>query len=148
MIKISHRGNIKGVNPELENTPEYIDNALLLADMCEVDVWMIDKELYLSHDYPKEEHKISEDFLSERRTRLIIHCKNIESLIYFQSQFGVYHYFWHQEDNYTLTSYGWIWAYPNITVSEKCLSIAVMPEEGMDLSNFSGVCADNIIDYL
>jgi|SRR5210317_1324352 len=147
MIRISHRGNINGPEPIFENTPEQIDKALMVSDLCEVDVWMIDKQLYLSHDYPEEQHKIPESYLSDRRSRLIIHCKNIEALIYFQAQYGVYNYFWHQEDDYTLTSWGWIWAYPNKPVSDKCLSIAVMPDDGMDLSNFNGVCTDYPLAY-
>ena len=28
MLYISHRGNLDGINPELENNPKYISNAL------------------------------------------------------------------------------------------------------------------------
>ena len=38
MILISHRGNINGPNPEMENNPEYIQKALDLGYDVEVDV--------------------------------------------------------------------------------------------------------------
>mgnify|MGYP001440007744 CR=1 FL=1 len=33
MILISHRGNIKGKNPEMENSPKYIKKALDLSSL-------------------------------------------------------------------------------------------------------------------
>ena len=52
MILISHRGNILGRKKQLENNPNYIDNALKLGYDVEVDVWSIDKQFYLGHDEP------------------------------------------------------------------------------------------------
>ena len=42
MIKISHRGNIKGPNMDRENRPSYVDAALQLGYDVEVDVRLID----------------------------------------------------------------------------------------------------------
>ena len=39
MIFIAHRGNTKGPNKELENTPGYIDEALDNGFDVEVDIW-------------------------------------------------------------------------------------------------------------
>ena len=39
MILISHRGNINGRQPNLENLPEYIDSALELGYDVEIDIW-------------------------------------------------------------------------------------------------------------
>ena len=39
MILISHRGNINGKKPDLENKPEYIQNAIKLGYNVEIDVW-------------------------------------------------------------------------------------------------------------
>lgn len=144
---ISHRGNLNGPEPDKENTPEHIDHALSKVDMCEVDLWKINGVLYLSHDYPSDEHKIDEMFLSERKTRLIIHCKNIDALVHCQSKLGEYHYFWHQEDDYTLTSWGWIWAYPGKDVPPNAMSVAVMPETKPfeNIKNFKSICSDYIL---
>ena len=50
---IAHKGNVEGINTELENTPDYIKEALRLGFDVEVDVWGIDGELWLGHDDPK-----------------------------------------------------------------------------------------------
>ena len=39
MIFISHRGNLEGPNPERENNPDYISEALERVYSVEVDVW-------------------------------------------------------------------------------------------------------------
>ena len=56
------------------------------------------------------------------------------------------HYFWHQEDDYTITSKGYIWTYP----SKKLLpnSICVLPEKASYKSfNCLGICSDFIEKY-
>ena len=55
MILISHRGNINGRNIDMENTIDYIDDALDQGYHVEVDVWMIGDKLYLGHDSIQEE---------------------------------------------------------------------------------------------
>jgi hypothetical protein len=62
-------------------------------------------------------------------------------------QNGIYlNYFWHQEDDVTLTSKGYIWAYPGKQPIKN--SIAVMPELKNDnLSECIGICSDNISNY-
>ena len=52
MILISHRGNLNGKMPQNENHPDYIDEAIHAGYDVEVDVWMIDNELFLGHDEP------------------------------------------------------------------------------------------------
>ena len=49
-ILISHRGNLTGKQPELENTPKYIDRAIAKGFYCEIDVHGKDGALYLGHD--------------------------------------------------------------------------------------------------
>ena len=53
MIFISHRGNLTGKNPEKENKPSYISEALNQGYNCEVDVWFVDNKFMLGHDEPK-----------------------------------------------------------------------------------------------
>ena len=38
---ISHRGNLYGPNPELENKPEYILAAIKCNFRVEIDLWVI-----------------------------------------------------------------------------------------------------------
>ena len=56
MRLISHRGNLNGPNPERENHPDYIQDALWQRYDVEVDVWGIEgeyqMELWLGHDEP------------------------------------------------------------------------------------------------
>ena len=51
MIFISHRGNLKGRVPDMENHPNHIRNALTKGFEVEIDVWYKDNDLlvYESH---------------------------------------------------------------------------------------------------
>ena len=62
MILISHRGNTNGKQSELENMPEYIDNAIKLGYDVEVDIRFKSGKFYLGHDNSK--CGISLDWLS------------------------------------------------------------------------------------
>jgi glycerophosphoryl diester phosphodiesterase len=54
MILIAHRGNLNGKQPERENSPEYIKEALEKGYHVEVDVWLKEtNNLFLGHDSPK-----------------------------------------------------------------------------------------------
>ena len=141
MFLISHRGNVSGPNPQEENKPRYIKQALNNGFQCEIDAWFLDNQWFLGHDAP--EHKIQEQFLFI--DGLWIHAKNLSAL----SRLTVLdtNYFWHQQDNYTLTSKNYIWTYPGFGLTEK--SICVMPETVPDflITQCSGICSDFIEDY-
>lgn len=144
MILISHRGNTHGPFPLMENNPEYVDTTILLGYNVEIDVWVIEGTFYLGHDEPQ--YGVSLDWLNERKDKLWIHCKNIEAVEWFNSLFGTYNYFWHQEDTVTLTSKNYIWAYPGKQPIKN--SIAVMPELNNDLLDTCiGICSDYIMKY-
>lgn len=145
MILISHRGNIDGRNIDLENNPNYIDIALFKGFDVEVDVWYKDKTFYLGHDEP--DHPIDIIWLIERKNKLWIHCKDIESLFQLKEYKNELNYFWHQEDDVTLTSKGFFWTYPGKKLTSN--SIAVMPEiEPFENINISfGICSDNVNYY-
>lgn len=144
MILISHRGNVTKKIPELENHPTYIDNALNDGFDVEIDVWLINDVIYLGHD--SGDYKVELDFFQERKKNLWVHCKNIESLIYFNSIDIDINYFWHENDTVTLTSKNYIWAFPGKQPISG--SIAVMPEIYNDeIVNCLGVCSDYIINY-
>ena len=150
MILISHRGNLNGKNESLENNPNYIDNAISKGYDVEIDIWYKDGLLWLGHDEPK--YKITIDFIKERISKLWIHCKNVEAIQYFMNHkdVGQYcHYFWHQNDDYTLTSHGFIWTFPDKKLSISRNTICVLPELGYS-GNFNkcyGICTDFISNY-
>ena len=141
MILISHRGNING-KMDIENHPSYIDNAIELGYDVEIDIWYSDELLYLGHDLAQ--YKIDLEWLEDRKSKLWIHCKNHASLELLQQT--DLHYFWHDNDDVTLTSKGIIWSHPKIQPLKN--SIAVLPDNyNWDLTECMGICSDNIINY-
>jgi hypothetical protein len=54
MILIAHRGNLNGPNPEHENKPEYLLNAINKGYNVETDLWLIDKKLYLASEFSEK----------------------------------------------------------------------------------------------
>jgi hypothetical protein len=141
MIKISHRGNLTGPNPTRENSPQYIREALNCGFHVEIDVWYLNDAFFLGHDLGQ--YPIEPQFLQNEQ--LWVHCKNIEALIKVREYTNI-HYFWHEEDTLTLTSKGFIWAYPGKQPIPD--SIAVMPEIHNDaLKACIGICSDFIQKY-
>jgi hypothetical protein len=140
MKYIAHRGLFDGPNKDKENSPAQINQAIWKGFDVEVDVWFVDNQWYLCHDEPT--YKINYNFLED--TRLWIHAKNLEAL-YVLGADPKLNFFWHQEDDFTLTSQCYIWTYPNKTLTKN--SICVMPEWNNDITkNFNpncyGVCSD------
>lgn len=145
MILISHRGNINGPLPERENSPQYIDEAIAQGYNVEIDVWTIRGEFFLGHDNPQ--YGIGIEWIDSRAHRLWVHCKNIEAMSFLNRFDYDINYFWHEEDTVTLTSKGYIWAYPGKQPITN--SIAVMPEYFKDnVSQCIGVCSDYISQYV
>jgi hypothetical protein len=145
MLLISHRGNINGFCAETENHPSYIQTALDAGYDCEIDLWRTYEGLWLGHDKPT--FKIKIDWLLERKWNLWVHCKNISALEEMSRHY--LNYFWHESDLYTMTSKGWVWAYPNQPTSRILnKTITVLPEwNNTDVSEFAGVCSDFIEQY-
>ena len=141
MVLISHRGNINGKNESFENSVPYIKKALDLGYNVEVDVWFTDG-FYLGHDEPK--YKIDVGFL--QRKELWCHAKNLEALAEMKKYSNI-HCFWHQNDDYTLTSEGFIWTFPKKSLYYD--SICVLPELGHDddINDCYGICSDYIEKY-
>lgn len=147
MILISHRGNLNGKNIERENHPSYIDEAIENGYDVEIDIWVIEGTYHLGHDEPQ--YGINQQWLNERKDKLWIHCKNREAIEWFNELESIgsdFNYFWHQEDDITLTSKNFMWVYPGKQPIKK--SIAVMPEiYEDDVSGCVGVCSDFIKEY-
>jgi len=150
MKLIAHRGNTDGSNPLEENKPEYIEKALLKGFDVEIDVRYdsLDGKFYLGHDDPQ--YVVDQYWMAQHMGSLWIHCKNIDALYYFADKTGGYNYFWHQNDDFTLTSKNYIWTYPGKSYTPK--SIIVMPEWKTNLENFDsmrvyncyGICSDYV----
>ena len=145
MIYIAHRGLFNGPSKTSENHPNQIAKALKLGFHVEVDIWYVNKKLLLGHDEPK--YPIDDNFIDPRK--FWIHCKNVEALHYFATHISEkYNYFWHENDQYTLTSKDYIWTYPGKTLTDK--SIMVMPEHtDYTLLNTKdvkcyGICSDYV----
>jgi hypothetical protein len=130
---ISHRGNLKGKNPERENSPSYIDEAIFCGYDVEVDVWLIDKKYYLGHDAPQ--YEVTADWLLKRP--LWCHAKNIDAMEKMMDD-GI-HYFWHENDRFTLTSKGIPWCYPN---NYNKNGIVVVLDNSFPSNLVSGICTD------
>jgi hypothetical protein len=140
MILISHRGNLNGKIPEYENNPLYIDRALGKGYDVEIDVWFRDNIFFLGHDYPT--YRVEVDYL--RNKKLWCHAKNINALNMMLD--NDIHCFWHQEDDVTLTSCGFMWTYPGKQLTSK--SICVLPEKNNQIPKKAfGICSDYVVYY-
>lgn len=144
MILISHRGNLSGINSNRENTTDYISEALEKGYDVEIDVRGRDGKLFLGHDFEQEE--VDGKYLSG--LKFWVHAKNIEAVQLIRewnrTNRGRIHWFWHQEDDITLTSMNFIWTYPGKDIIEG--AIAVIPElcKGWDITKAGGICSDYI----
>jgi len=123
LIIISHRANINGPSKN-ENSPESIEIALSLNYDVELDVWAINDQLMLGHDAPQ--YTLNKPLMDRIGASGWFHCKNLEALNYFSNNLPDLNYFWHQKDDYTITSNGYFWTYPGKKISNR--SVIVLPE--------------------
>tara|TARA_R100000030_G_scaffold16901_2_gene11341 strand:+ start:2682 stop:3116 length:435 start_codon:yes stop_codon:yes gene_type:complete len=138
MKLISHRGNTLGTKTELENNPDYIMSAIKDGFDVEIDVWSIKDRLYLGHDEP--EYEVNLKFL--QNDKLWCHAKNLFALEYML--LNNVHCFWHQEDDYTITSRGHIWTYPEKMIGKQSVIVCKSKKETVDTFKKSlyGICSD------
>jgi len=134
---ISHRGNLHGPNTELENSPNYILAAEAAGYDVEVDVWLINGKWFLGHDDPV--YLVDDRFLLG--TGIWCHAKNVEALEQLR-EIGA-HVFWHQNDSYTITSLGIIWAYPGFPTT----GVSVIHGKDVEITTQWGICTDYAGDY-
>ena len=74
---------------------------------------------------------------------LWIHCKNFDVLNYLISEQNNLNFFWHENDDYTLTSKNYIWTYPSKHFFEN--SVLVYLESDFKISEnqkIYGICTD------
>ncbi len=140
MIFISHRGNLNGPNKTEENQPSYISAAIDKGFHVEADVFFENNNFFLGHDKPL--YQIKPSFLENEK--IWCHAKNIEALVMLKKYKT--HYFWHQNDDVTITSKGYFWTYPGKDLTSN--SICVLPEwNNINKFNCAGICSDHIMDY-
>lgn len=145
MRLISHRGNISGPNPEQENRPEYIFEALKQGYDVEIDVWFKDNKFMLGHDEPQYEFPF--ELIDQHYPKLWIHCKNMDALSKLNEldpNGSKVNYFWHENDLGVLTSKSYIWS-----VNLFNNGILVMPElfNRQPIETTIGICSDYIKNY-
>ena len=146
---IAHRGNLNGINKSKENRPEYLMAAKAQGFDVELDVWYFsDKNKWLlGHD--QAEYEIELEFLLQ--SGLWIHCKNGEALHKLQSipQSESLNIFFHNIDDFTLTSRGFLWTYPNKPIyGNKSIAVMFDKPDQVILTNphMYGICADNVAE--
>jgi hypothetical protein len=145
MILISHRGNLEGPNPERENHPDYIHEALIAGYDVEIDVWFVDGKFKLGHDEPTYDFPL--ELLEYNYNKLWIHCKDMPSLSKLNDidpMGAKFNYFSHESDLGVLTSKCYIWS-----INTYDRGILVLPEFfGSDPNEHTlGICSDYIKTY-
>jgi len=138
---ISHRGNLKGPYPHRENHPDYLELALKAGFGIEFDVWFVNGQWALGHDEPlyavtfsylmRLGMEMREGYDYRGSPKAWMHLKNLgavqemKSIEYYGSckrsseTMPSYisrniNYFWHQDDDLTITNHGHIWVHPKV----------------------------------
>ena len=153
MIRIiSHRANLKGPS-NAENTLGSILECLQKYTFdVEIDVRYIDSKIHIGHDLPSKFTMDIQSFVDKFKTyidRIWIHCKDIESIVLFSSLDIKFNFFGHSNDEFVLTSHGFIFTKPNVINKN---AIIVMPELISDTIetiyfNSKGILTDYPIKY-
>lgn len=150
MRLIAHRALIEGLDSTRENNPDAVLQCLDLGYDVEIDVRYINQKWYLGHDEPL--YQVEQSFIEH--WGLWIHAKNPEACFelnkLYQSGKVYLNYFWHENDERTLTSCGYLWTYPGKTLNRN--SVAVMPEWNLPLHSLKncltwecyGICSDHV----
>lgn len=144
MIHISHRGNIRGPYKELENSWGYINAAIDDGFDVKIDIWRIDKQLFLGHDVPR--YPITIEELSRKREWLWIQCKNLEAYEYFDADMKyAFNFFSHNKDDFAVTSHLFHWMHRRIRKTKLNDAIILFPEVYNNIDNITnivGICSD------
>lgn len=137
---IAHRGNLYGRHPERENNPTYINQALYQGFHCEIDVWYDEEKGFsLGHDMPN--YPIDLEFLQD--PRLWCHAKNNGAFLEMLRYPDIV-CFCHDQDEYALTSDGYLWTWSHTEHNNKCIVMYPEMSNTLDLNNIAGICSDYI----
>jgi len=135
---ISHRGNIDGPNPERENSPSYIREALEKGFDVEADIWWDDYKISLGHDEPK--YQINFSWLENKN--LWLHAKNfytLECLL----DYPQFNCFYQTGKGSVLTTKNFIWS----TELWSHKGVFVRKDFGVkeiNVLNIYGICSDYV----
>lgn len=129
---ISHRGNLEGLNPAIENHPVQIQKCIDLGYDVEIDLRMKDGVPHLGHD--EAQYCVTQDWVEKRKDFLWIHAKEHDALVWLINHVPESKYFCHQSDDFTVVNKGFIWLHNlDNSMNEKC----IIPLLGMnDILNF------------
>ena len=143
MKLIAHKGNINGPDPSKENTPEQIEWCIDNGYDVEIDIrYNPDNDkFYLGHD--EYQHEVNWWWLAGKSAHLWIHCKDLTTLHEFTANTSGYNYFWHQGDDYTLTSQGQIWASSGKPYKNDTVIVVENPEDVKEYDCY-GICSDYV----
>lgn len=143
MKLISHRGNVDGLHPELENHQSYIDKAISLGYDVEMDVRFIDGKLFLGHDTP--DYEVTLQWLVDRNNYLWVHTKNFGALSHL-----IVHdlrVFYHQKENHTIiNNCNLIWSHELSEANERSIIplLSLADIAAFNGTKVAGICSDFI----
>jgi hypothetical protein len=84
------------------------------------------------------------------RESLWIHCKNLQSMEYLIKTNLGFTFFWHQTDDYTLTSNGFIWTYPGKITGAKSILVHLSEPDYTKIDfnkKIAGICSDYVTKF-
>lgn len=141
-LQLHHRGNSR-CQPCVENDPAAIEQLVGAGRHVEIDIWRTADGLFLGHDTPM--YPISIDWICNRKDYLLIHCKDGTTFSWLVAINGEHGYdlnlFYHTDEDYVLSSRGWIIAYPGKQLYPDCLNM--MPEmAGVKATDYFAICSD------
>lgn len=139
----SHRGNLTGIQSELENTLDYVTCALNKGFNVVVDAWLVgDSHIAIGTD--RAQNPVTLDFLQNQK--VLTRARTIETLQYLIE--NKVHCFMEGKDDYIMTNGGLFWTYPKQNITKNC--ILTMPENFLSditLTNnikCAGICSNRI----
>ena len=142
MKLIAHRGNVNGPDPLTENTPEKIESAIAAGYDVEIDIWYDEEgKLWLGHDEPT--YEITWWWLAGKQEYLWIHCKDFRTFHEFSHNTSGYNYFFHQGDDYTLTSKEYIWSSPGKSYTPNTIRMVDTKEDSQEYDCYA-ICSDYV----
>ena len=136
-IYISNRGNLAGKDPNEENKPDYIRNALDKGVCVKTDLWVIKDRTVTGKEHPS----IGIDLKYFNKEKLLIQARNPTALLYLLEE--GYHCFWRESDNLIMTNRNFILSYAGSIFPK---SIIMLPEQNAIVTNndYMGICSDFI----
>ena len=137
---IAHRGNTRGPIPDFENDPDYLIQAIKMGYDVEVDVWFEDEKIMFGHDKPQ--YYVRPDQFNKILPNAWMHCKSLKTLKHFLIFHPNQRFFWHQSDDFTITSNKYIWTYPNKDITEISILVDLDLSSGADYDKLYGICTD------